>query len=511
MAAPTAPPTTSTQPPKLTPADIQRSAQIALAQRSYRGDFDPPLLKDNSPISWIRNSQTPDFNVILNEIGPIVDTGLEFLFGGAFTVIVDPATKDAKAAQMWLDDCWGDPDDMMTFWGEVGQNGFIGGHAFVKAQAPDDDGDGAEFEVQDPEYLAVCTDPHNKRKALGFQIRYQLGSGLDAQMYCQYVSRPDTKSQQWKIQTFQTKGSQSQVWQLVEQVDWPYPYCPLQDCQNLTETREYWGKSDTTPDLIGLNKALNLNASNINKIGWHQGFPWPWASGFAGKIEPEPGKLIKLPSAQAKMGILNVEADLSKLLEHMAELRANVDQVSGVPSLATGRVSELPRGQISGIAIEMLYQRLVAKTIKKRRLYGRLIRDLCGIQLYHGGFTDPDDPCSVKLKISWPDLLPVDELQSWQAAILQDQLGVSHHSIYGTRGLDYDQEVRQKAEEDAQAALLSEQGRGPAPQAIDAAKQPLPGEGMQQAMTQQPAPTDAQMTDQMDTPMPDSGTGLGGR
>lgn len=498
-------------PPKLTTADLERQRKIAFAQRAYRGDFDPPLKKDDSPIAWIRNAQTPDFNVILNEIGPIVDTGLEFLFGGAFTVTVDPSTKRAADAQKFLDATWGDEDDMMTLWGEIGQNGSIGGHTFVKVQPPDGDDDGAELEPQDPEYMSVVTDPHNKRKALGFQIRYTLGSGMDATSYCQYIFREDTKSQQWTIQDFQSKGPTSEAWQLVDQTDWPYPYCPIQDCQNLTETKEYWGKSDATPDLIGLNKALNLNASNINKIGWHQGFPWAWASGFAGKIEPEPGKLVKLPNAQARMGVLNVEANLQELLAHMAELRANVDQVSGVPGLATGRVAELPRGQISGIAIEMLYQRLVAKTIKKRRLYGRLIRDICGIQLYHGGFTDPDDPFSVNLKINWPDLLPVEELYSWQAAVLQQQLGVSKHTIYGSRNIDYEQEVVLKAQESEDEQDNFNAGTGPAPQALAAGQQPLlPLDIQQQQAAGQPNAAEQQATDQV-SDMPDSGISLGGR
>jgi hypothetical protein len=497
------------QPPKLSQADIARSKQIALAQRCYRGEFDPPLKKDDSPIAWIRNAQTPDFNVILNEIGPIVDTGLEFLFGGAFTVTVDAATKNAQAAQQFLDDAWGDPDDMMTFWNEVGQNGFIGGHAFVKVQAPDEDGDGAEFEVQEPEWIAVCTDPHNRRKALGFQIRYTLGSGTDAVIYCQYVSRTDTRSSEWLIQDFQSQNATNDSWQLVDETPWPYPYCPIQDSQNLTETREYWGKSDTTPDLIGLNKALNLNASNINKIGWHQGFPWPWASGFTGKIEPTPGMLIKLPNAQARMGVLSVEANIQQLLAHMAELRANVDQVSGVPGLATGRVAELPRGTISGIALEMLYQRLVAKTMKKRRLYGKLIRKLCQIQLYHGGF-DPDAD-TTKVKINWPDLLPVDELQSWQAALLQDQLNVSHHTIFGSRNINYDQEVVQKAQEAQDEQANFDAGTGPAPEASQFQQQPGSAQPGAQDLTPRGMVANAEQNLMDEQPMPDSGTGIGGR
>lgn len=488
---------TKVQPPKLTSADRERITIIQQAQAAYRGAFDPPLKREESTIAWIRNTQTPDFNVLVNRCGPVVDVGLEFLFGEPFTLEVDARTPRAKLAQDYLEDAWGDPDDMLTLWGEIGLNGFIGGQGIAKVLLPTDDDDPPTFSATEPEYVSVITDPQDRRKAIGYQIRYRTGEGLDALGYCQYISQASQNPKQpnWIIQDFVSKGQgAAENWQLTDEQEWRIgsewlPFCPIQDCQNLTETREYWGRSDLTPDVIGVNKAVILNASNYNKIVWHFAFPWVYASGFEGELEPEPGRAIKFPSPDSKLAAVNFSNDLPAITTHIQTLMSHMDEITGVPGVATGRIAELPRGTISGIALEMLYQRLIAKTKKKRRLYGKLMRKLSQIILYFGGFDVDAD--SVKVHIHWPDMLPVDALQSWQAAILQQQLEVSKHTIFAERNLSYDteQELKAKEAEDEQAAF--DAGTGPAPAAIAAGNAPLPPE-MQQNQQNPPPEFQAQ-------------------
>src|SRR5581483_4439391 len=48
---------------------------------------------------------------------------------------------------------------------------------------------------------------------------------------------------------------------------WPHPFAPLFSCKNLPRPNSFWGKPDITPDIVGLNNALNLNESDINRLG----------------------------------------------------------------------------------------------------------------------------------------------------------------------------------------------------------------------------------------------------
>ena len=437
-----APAQTKQQLTALSPAERTRREQIQEAQAAYRADF-PPALKIDTGDQWYRGSE-PDFNVNVPRSTSIVETGLEFLFGEPFTLEVDAATEGAAVAQQWLDECWGDPDDMMTFWSEAGQNGFVGGHCWVKVVPPEMEGDPPEMIVLEPEYVSVVTDPHNKRCVLAFRIQYPMQLGANETItYCEYIFREGARSSQWTIQEWQATNSATDF-VLMDEQPWPYPFPPIKDCQNLTETCEYYGKTDLGSPIIGLNKSINLAASNINKVGWHYGHPWVYGSGFGGStLEPRPGQVMKFDSPDAKLAAITFTSDLAALMQFLANLRADMDEVTGVPSVATGRVEALPRGQISGIAIEMLYQRLIAKTKKKRRLYGRLIRDLSQVYLY---FKNPAW-LTAKVHIHWPEMLPVDELQVLQALLIKQQLGASNHTIFAEMGLNYDEEQERKQDE----------------------------------------------------------------
>jgi hypothetical protein len=134
--------------------------------------------------------------------------------------------------------------------------------------------------------------------------------------------------------------------------------------------------------------------------------------------------------------------------------------------VALGRQEVLPRlGPISGVALSLMFQPLIEKTMQKRRLYGKLIREVSRAALVLGGLTDSANIEDCTINLHWPPLLPADNLQAAQEALLLQQLNVSTATIFAGLGLDADDEATKKAKEDAAATTNFARGQGmpPAP------------------------------------------------
>src|SRR5258708_34032516 len=81
-----------------------------------------------------------------------------------------------------------------------------------------------------------------------------------------------------------------------EPIMWPYPFAPLFKCKNLPKPNDAWGTSDLTPDIIQVNKALNMVQSCIQIIEIIYGQPIVVAQGVnESAVKIEPGKGQGLP------------------------------------------------------------------------------------------------------------------------------------------------------------------------------------------------------------------------
>ena len=220
------------------------------------------------------------------------------------------------------------------------------------------------------------------------------------------------------------------------------------DCQNRINPNEYWGTPDVRPSLIELNRQLHFAESNLLKIAYLQGAPRTFASGVkVDNIRSEPGSVTALPSENAKVFTVSVEANIAAWLEHIQTIRDDMDEESGIPGVATGR--NFPTGMVSGITMRLMYAPLIAQNEWKRRLYGRLVRALSQIMLVLGGLTAGMD--DVKIELHWQDPLPSDDLAEAQtiAALLQAGI-MSKQTAAGRAGLDWETQQEQMDEERAQ-------------------------------------------------------------
>jgi hypothetical protein len=147
----------------------------------------------------------------------------------------------------------------------------------------------------------------------------------------------------------------------------------------------------------------------------------------------------------------------------------------------------LPKGNISGVALALMFQPLIEKTTMKRRSYGAMIRQLTRAALVIAGLIDIADYENYAVDIHWSSLLPNDDLQAAQTALILQQLGASTSTLLSGLGLDPENEAQKVEKEQARQVQNFAQGRGLPPAQPQQPGQPgtAPTEATAQAQPQQ--------------------------
>ncbi len=285
------------------------------------------------------------------------------------------------------------------------------------------------------------TPPDDVDLVVAFIIEYPAGPELQKRQVIARVDPDGLASVEgaqdlddtWTITNFIKRGQFDPWTQTGEVINWPYPFPPLACCPNLPNPNEAYGISDLTPDLIELNNVLNFVASNVSKILKFYAHPKTVATGVnASQISMGVDDVLCLPSPDRKLQILEMHSDLASSLRFMETLRADADEQSRVPAVALGRQSELLKGQLSGVAIQLMFQPAVKKRLLKQAPLmdvwcGESLRDL----LVLGGFVPIEQYQDTQVELHWPAMLPtVDDSQAAQTAVLLQQLGSRNKRSY---------------------------------------------------------------------------------
>jgi SPP1 Gp6-like portal protein len=365
---------------EITEADKKRQKKIADAWKAYNDELDKPL---------VPMPDEPDDNVMSNRCQPVVDAGVDFLFGKEIEISCEESVS--QAAQDFLNATWGTKEYRIPLLQEWAMNGAMAGEGFLRIM-PYDDGT-FEIVVIDPSTVFVKTAPQNCKKVLLFCIQYSEMERVNGQVrevfYREEIAanypepasgRQAKKPTSWTIQHWTQIGNTGMQPKLNgwtpagEPYPWPYSFPPLFGNQNLPSPNDYWGRPDITPGLIGLNNALNLTNSCANRNLKMFGSPILWGVGFAeSSIAVQPGRIMNLGDMQGKIDAVKIQADIPSSIAFAAQLRSDIDELSHVPGVATGRIEHMPRGNMSGIAIELLFMPLLKKTETKQCLYGKSI------------------------------------------------------------------------------------------------------------------------------------------
>lgn len=487
--APTQPPMTPDMPPQprytITDEDKARQKRIQAAWKAYDGDFDKPL----TPME-----DQPDDNVLENQCAGIVDGGVAFLFGQELQITVE---EDApEEAQTFLDSVWGRKEKRVPLLQDAGYNGAMAGNPFVRI-VPSKVGKQFRLVNVDPAIVSVQTAPQDCETVLLFHLEYCEKQKINGKpqnvYYCEEIAVADPDNDEadhgdnsmqdvdasWMVQHWSRIGDSGAWTPAGDPLIWDHPFPPIFTCKNLPRPNSFWGKPDITADIIGLNNALNLNESDINRLGKINGSPLITAVGVGDSgIDHKPGKIIQLPMLESKITAVQIAGDIASMRSFSEDLRSSIDQISGFPGVATGRLTAQPRGDMSGVAVELMYMPSIKKTHGKQMRYGGLIIDVSKALLILNGMSGDID-----ITLTWPNPLPSDNVPVVNAAVAKLNLGYSKTTLIRETGGDPDEEAElNKSEGQAQATAFSRgQGFPPAPP-----QPPQPDQAQQQQPEQPP-------------------------
>src|SRR5260221_3672705 len=347
----------------------------------------------------------PDLNVMDNRCEPIVSTGIDFLYGDKieFEVVDEDGETADEQAQTYLDAFW-DANNKMPTLKELGQNAAVFGHCFVKIVPDDLDTAPYPFlDVMNPQPMTVVTNPANVHKILRYAFTYadvdEHGDIVERRQLT--VRELDSKSPNYgglRIHDQERRSGLSDAPtgtitpldpQRMAQSDlgwvdlegspavWSDLWAPVDDCKNLPESNQYWGKADLRLDIIHLNECLNFALSNRNRIIYFQGNPKDVLfGGHAREIDVSVAGMLCIPNTSARIDHIEMTSDLGAVEKHIEDLSIAIDRLSHVPSVATGEISKLP-GTPSGVALKVVYRPLLAQTMTKRNLVGPLLIRIC--------------------------------------------------------------------------------------------------------------------------------------
>ncbi len=426
---------------EITTQDKKRQERIAEAWKAYNDELEKPLQ---------RMPGEPDDNVMTNRCQPPVDSGVEFLFGEELEINLEDAAP--KEAQDFLNECWGEKETRIPMLQEWAMNGGMAGTAFLRI-VPDEDGTFEIVEI-DPSTVFVKTAPQNCKRVLLFCIQYSVSEkigGNDQEVYYREEmqanypppknGRQPSKPTSWTIQHWTKVGAIGMNSGLTgwtpagPPIEWPYPFAPLFGNKNLPMPNSYWGRPDITPGLISINNALNLTLSTANRN--HKITTILYGTGIGNSdIRYKPGYIIPLPTDTSKIVAVPVGSDLTGALAFAADLRSDGDEITHSPGVATGRISTMPRGNLSGVAIELLFMPAQKKNGVKQCLYGKTIIDVSQALLVLNGMNG-----KFKVTLAWQNPIPHDDLPAIQAAVELEEVGVSKTTRMRSLGYDPEEEA----------------------------------------------------------------------
>lgn len=418
----------------------QRLERFAAAWAAYYGRGPKPLRI---------KAGKPDDNVQANRLRVIVNKGVTALVGKGMTW--DYGTDET--AQAYLDAIWKGSRRSRTLKTCV-LNGAVCGHTFVKI-APQLDGM-PRIIVLDPATVTPYWQKDDVNSVRKYRIQWNDVDDSGRPIIRRQVIEQLGPSE-WLITDSESRPD-SPTWTVTATTPWLYPFAPIVDCQNLPAPNEFWGLSDIEADVIGLQKSIDFTLSNIQRIIRYHAHPKTWGKGFnATELRVAADETIVLPNATAELHNLEMTSDLTSSIELYKRLKEAIHDVTQVPEVATGKLDST--GPVSGIALQVLYQPLVEITEAKREEYGEMFLELNRRLLILGNMQPSPGT------LIWPDVIPEDVLAERQAAVLDEQLGVSQDTILQNLGYDPDAEAAKRDANGTDAAdkLLTAMTRRPMP------------------------------------------------
>ncbi len=449
-----------------------RQQRFYTARAVYEADMSAPLVDAEGKPNRLDN-------VIIPAARNIVDKGVAFLFGTEPMFNVTEAY--GEDAQKALERLWRE-SKMPTRLLEIAKHGGIAGQFVFKFEPdPEDQKQGRHrWVVVDPCYLDVVWDPHDTSRVLLYRFEYPTVAPDSSGKLIPFVWRqdieavrtePDAFGRQvttsWVIRNYRAEAPSehgthqrrrwlgmgvtriSAKWEQVGgDYPWPYEWAPVFTGQNLISPNSFWGYSDIEDAVTRLSESLNRSASNIAKTIRHHAHPVTVVRGGTWPEDHTIGEPVEfdLPPSEIDVANLEMQSDQAAALEYMRELRAELYDAARIPDVSRGKVDNV--GQLSGVAMRIMYGPLMEKTGEKRKTYGDALEAALRCALEYMGYA-PIGDADPDVTLVWPDPLPKNEKEDAETGEIDRRNGLSMRTYLERRGFDPDVESENALEEGA--------------------------------------------------------------
>lgn len=378
-----------------------------------------------------------DDNVYINYAKVIVDAGVEFLFGSPLKLSV--GTDKDKSGEDYLEKVWPQSQRDEEFQ-EMAQDAATAGDAYLKIHINSDGTPGVA--VGDPDNYRIITDPHNVSRITGFVCAYQIKGEDGKDILFKEETTRDESGKTWSIKQY-TSSDGGRTWQPTgEDKTWNFSFPPIIHAKNLPRPKSVYGEPDLTEPVLKVIGYISRLDSMCGKVVRVHSTPKAWAKGVkSSDLDWSTDGMLYLGSGitqgqstvEAEIGLLEMKGDLSGALSYRKVLREGLAEMTGVPEVATGKVETT--GNLSGVALRILYSPLISKTKKKQLRFGRLIKETATALLAIGHVAGA-------VSLHWSDPLPGDEKEKVEVAEGKKRLGFSEQTLI--RGLGGDPEKERK-------------------------------------------------------------------
>lgn len=444
--------------------EAARQKRIRAAWDAYFGAAPLPLTKTDLDPEGRDNTR-------LNLARISVDKCAFYLFGKGveFDVAGADGERDEKASE-WLANCWGaQKGGMVPLLLEFATSAGIAGDGFLRLYPAS--AAGMVFPRIVPlraDTLKIETSPEDVTQVVRYRIEW---TGVDksatpptAIAYRHTIQR---EGDSWNIREEESYGDARRFTLTLEE-PWPYPFAPIFHVKNRPCPHSVYGMSDLEGDVLDLSRAVDFVLSNINRILRAHGHPLLYVVGQElSKLDRSVGAMPYFPNPEARILSVEMQSDLSASFDQLTRLLEMYHELVSIPEIASGKVQDI--GQLSGLALQILYGPLTALVETKRSFYGQMLKELCQALLTLSG-SDPGPitlrstgkPRSITLR--WPQLLPTSRKEEVETALLEHELGTSRETLLTALGRDASVEEAQRARE-AELGAAQQQASAEAQQA----------------------------------------------
>lgn len=426
-------------------ASVKKKRRTAFSERWkwYNGDHPDVIVVPRGD---------PNDNTFINYAELFVDKGVSFLCGQDVDLEeksdVRPTPGERTDSEKWLDDDLFDQtvNNKMLLFSQIATNGGVCGTAFGRIWPQLDNV--PKIRPLDPAMVTPHSNEDDYEDVYLYEVEWTTFSALANRVVWrrQLIERlPDLT---WMI-TDQESRNEGKSWEMRgEPEPWPWLFSPIVHCQNLPKSDSLWGKSDLGRSVLELVYAVNSVATNSRRTVRVYGHPRTWGRnlGDIAKLDTRFGRMLNFKSDKAHLENLAVSGDLAGSTAVWDRLTESLFEVARVSRVATGKMDNI--GQLSGLALKILYGPLLEKTEHKRLTYGPLFTELTRRAFIVAGQGD-----DLRLTPVFQDPVPVDEVAEVTGLTFDKSIGVSDDTIMRKRGYDPDVESEKNAAEGIKANI----------------------------------------------------------